>query len=126
MDNVLEVLFGELSKRIQECQDNNPTIDMSDITRSSILIQSYIDGFNNKPFPVNKEAKPLQQLPNISYEEICKLTRPPRITPKGHVGPVISMSRYAEEEDNKRAREVDTIILYGKELDNNKDKPFFS
>lgn len=126
MDNVLEVMFGELSKRIQECQEKNPTIDMSNITRSSILIQSYIDGFNNKPFFIEEEPKdPPPQLSNMSYEELCKLTRPPRITPKGHLGPVTSMCCYAEEEDNKRAREVDIIIQYGKELEKNKDKPFF-
>ncbi len=66
-----------------------------------------------------------KSLPEISYEDLCKMTRPPRITPTGHLGPVYSMVRYAEEEDNKRAREVDNVIQYGKELDKNKDKPFF-
>ena len=126
MDEVLETLFGELCKRIEECQEKNLTIDMTDITRCSILIQYYIDGFNNNPLP--KEPYPSREnhpLPDMSYEELCKLTRPPRITPTGHIGPVSSMSRYAEGEDNKRAREVDTIIQYGKELEKNKDKPFF-
>lgn len=125
MDEILETLFGELCKRIEECQEKNPTIDMSDVTRGSILIQSYIDGFNNKPLPKEEPVDNLPRLLDMSYEELCKLTRPPRVTPKGHVGPLHSMVRYAEEEDNKRARIVDDVIRHGKQLDKNKDKPFF-
>lgn len=121
MDEILGTLFDELSRRIKDCQEKNPLVDMDDVARSCLLIQSYIDGFNNKPFPV--DGTPL--LPNMSYEELCKLTRPPRITPKGHLGPAYSMIHYAEDNDNRRARRVDQIIQKGKELEKNKDKPFF-
>ena len=97
MDQVLETLFGELSMRIEECQEKNPTIDMSEITRGILLIQSYIDGFNTKPLEKQEQVDTLPQLLDMSYEELCKLTRPPRLTPKGHLGPVYSMCRYAEE-----------------------------
>jgi hypothetical protein len=120
MDEVLETLFGELCQRIKDCREKNPLIDMCDIERSCLLIQSYIDGLTDKPLPVEKEPS---SLPNMSYEELCKLTRPPRVTPRHHIGPTYSMSRYAEEKDNRRARRVDDVIRMGKQLD--KHKPFF-
>jgi hypothetical protein len=61
----------------------------------------------------------------MSYEELCKLTRPPRTTEKGYLGPTPLMVRYAEDQDNKRARRVDIVIQYGKDMDKNKDKPYF-
>lgn len=126
MDQVLETLFGELSMRIEKCQEKNPDIDMSDIIRYTILIKSYIDGFNNKPLQNELDtSRDNHSLPYLSYEELCKLTRPPRVTPKGHLGPAYSMVHYAEDSDNRRARIVDDVIRDAKELEKNKDKPFF-
>jgi hypothetical protein len=122
MDDILGTLFDELCQRIKDCKEKNPLIDMDDIERSCILIQSYI----NKPLSVEEEPKEdPPSLPDMSYEELCKLTRPPRITPKGHLGPAYTMVRYAEKEDTRRARMVDDVIRHGKQLDKNKDKPFF-
>ena len=130
MDEILETLFGELCQRIKDCREKNPLIDIDDIERSSILIQSYIDGLNNKPLPLEEELKEQPKehppsLPDMSYEELCKLTRPPRVTPRGHLGPAYTMIRYAEERDNRHARRVDEVIQKGKDLDKNRNKPFF-
>lgn len=126
MDEILETLFGELCQRIKDCREKNPLIDMDDIERSCILIQSYIDGLTNKPLPLEEEPKaPPSSLPHMSFEELCKLTRPPRVTPRGHLGPAYTMIHYAEETDNRQARIVDEIIQKGKDLDKNRTKPFF-
>jgi hypothetical protein len=119
MDEILGTLFDKLCLSIKDCHERNPSIDMNDIMRTSVLIQSYIDGLNK---PLDKDDP--QSFPDMSYEELCKLTRPPRRTPKGYLGPTHSMSHFAEEEDNKRARKVDAIIRYGKNIEKN-TKPFF-
>jgi len=111
MDEILEILFGELCQRIKECREKNPLVDMAHIEHICVLIQSYIP----------PHEKPKQ---DISYEDLSKITRTPRMIPKGHLGPSYSMIRYAEEEDNKRARRVDYIIQYVKKLQENK-RPFF-
>ena len=121
MDETLGILFGELCQRIKECREKNPLIDMDDIERSCVLIQSYMDGFSNKTPPIEDPPS----LPDISYEETCKLTRSPRLTPKGHLGPAYAMIQYAEQCDNRRARRVDEVIRKGKELNKNTNKPFF-
>lgn len=125
MDQTLVSLFEALCSRIDELKKQNPSLDMEDVERGAILIQSYLDGFKiyTPKEPVIQPPPPLQQM---SYEDICKLTRPPRTTPEGHAGPSYLMAKYADSEDNRRARQVDAIIQYGKELDKNKNKPFFS
>jgi hypothetical protein len=124
MDETLTSLFEALCYRIEELKLKNPELDMEEVERGSILIQSYLDGFKTYSIeePLQTTSPPL---PEMSYEELCKLTRPPRITEKGHIGPTARMSQYAEAEDNKRARRVDVVIKYAKELDKDKDKPFF-
>lgn len=124
MDETLTNLFELLCYRIEELKSKNPDLDMEDVDRSAILIQSYLDGFKTYTIDPPKENIPLS-LPEMSYEELCKLTRPPRITEKGHVGPSHLMAKYAEDQDNKRARRVDVLIQYGKEIDKKKNKPFF-
>jgi hypothetical protein len=124
MDETLTSLFEALCYRIEELKLKNPDLNMEDVERGAILIQSYLDGFKTYTIEESKESTS-PTLPEMSYEELCKLTRPPRITEKGHIGPTTRMSQYAEAEDNKRARRVDVIIKYAKELDKNKDKPFF-
>jgi hypothetical protein len=121
MDDTLVILFGELCRRIEECQEKNPALDLDDLMRSCLLIQSYLDGFKKEAV---SEEKPVMLSP-IMYEEISILTRPPRVIPKGHVGPSQYMARYAEEHDNINAKLVDNIIQYGKDLENNKNVPFF-
>lgn len=121
MDETLTSLFESLCYRIEELKLKNPTLEMEEVERGAILIQSYLDGF--KTYAIEAPKSPA--LPDMSYEELCKLTRPPRITEKGHIGPTPLMIKYAEEQDNKRARRVDIVIQYGKEMDKNKDKPFF-
>lgn len=124
MDEILTSLFESLCYRIQELKANNPTLDMEEVERGAILIQSYLDGFKTCTIDPPKENTP-SILPEMSYEEICKLTRPPRITERGHIGPTRLMAIHAEEQDNKRARRVDIVIQYGKDMDKKKDKPFF-
>jgi|Laugrespbdmm15sd_2_1035082.scaffolds.fasta_scaffold31169_2 hypothetical protein len=124
MDETLTSLFEALCYRINELKAKNPTLDMEEVERGAILIQSYLDGF--KTYAIEEPIQSVSPaLPDMSYEELCKLTRPPRITEKGSVGPAHHMVRYAEEQDNRRARRVDIVIQYGKYMDKNKDKPYF-
>lgn len=124
MDETLTSLFEALCYRIEELKLKNPELDMEEVERGAILIQSYLDGFKTYAIEVSPQSTS-PPLPDMSYEELCKLTRPPRITEKGHMGPTPQMARYAEAEDNKRARRVDIVIQYGRDLDKNKHKPFF-
>jgi hypothetical protein len=124
MDDTLASLFESLCYRIEELKIKYPDIDMEDVDRSAILINSYLDGF--KKYSIEVPEEPVEvQMPEMSYEDLCKLTRPPRITEKGHIGPSRTMVQYAEEQDNKRARRVDLIIKIGKDIEKNKHKPFF-
>ena len=126
MDETLVSLFEALCYRIEELKLKNPALDMEEVERGAILIQSYLDGFKTYAVELPKEPSDISSpLPDISYEELCKLTRPPRITEKGHLGPSSEMIRYAEAQDNKRARRVDVVIKIGKDLEKNKDKPYF-
>lgn len=124
MDETLTSLFEALCYRIEELKAKNPSLDMEDVERGAILIQSYLDGFKTYTSdPPKENASPT--LPNMSYEELCKLTRPPRTTEKGYLGPTPLMVRYAEDQDNKRARRVDVVIKIGKDMEKNKDKSYF-
>jgi hypothetical protein len=126
MDETLSSLFEALCYRIEELKLKNPLLDMEEVECGAILIQSYLDGFKTYSVEVPSEPNDTSPpLPEMSYEELCKLTRPPRITEKGHIGPSPLMVRYAEQQDNKRARRVDIVIQYGKEMDKNKDKTYF-
>lgn len=126
MDETLEIFFGELCQRIKDCREKNPLVDMDDIERICVLIQSYMDGFSNNTLPLAEEPKEdPPSLPDMSYEETCKLTRSPRLTPKGYIGPSYAMIQYAEQCDNRRARRVDEVIRKGNELNKNMDKSFF-
>ena len=126
MDETLTSLFESLCYRIEEFKLKNPALDMEEVERGVILIQSYLDGFKtySPEVPIEPD-KTSSLIPEMSYEELCKATRPPRITEKGHVGPSSEMIRYAEECDNKRARRVDIVIQYGKDLDKNKNNSYF-
>jgi hypothetical protein len=126
MDETLVSLFESLCYRIEELKIKNPGLEMDEVERGAILIQSYLDGFKVYAVEVPKEPIDIAPLlPDMSYEELCKITRPPRITEKGHIGPSREMIRYAEAQDNKRARRVDVVIKIGKEMEKNKDKPYF-
>jgi len=111
MDNTLSQLFLELCLDIEKCQAKNPSLNMESILRTSLLIQGYI--YKNEP-PLSIELTP-----HISYEDLSKCIRVPRRTPPGYIGPSHAMIQYADEEDNKRARLVDRVILYGKNFSKN-------
>ena len=124
MDDTLVVLFGELCKRLEECQAKNPGVDVEDITRVGIMIQSYLDGFKREPILTTRVPE-RELLPDMSYEEITNYTRAPRVTPKGQLGPTKEMVEYAIRIEKENARRVDRVIRLGKEMDANKDKPYF-
>lgn len=118
MDKTLETLFIELCSRIDECANKNPLVDMEDIKLSSILIKTYIDGF--KVF-----ADVEEEVPEISYEQLCELTRAPRGIPKGHAGPTRAMVKEAVNNDKERALRFERVVKKGKEMEATKDKPYF-
>ena len=121
MDATLETLFIELCSRIDECANKNPSVDMEDIKRSSLLIKTYIDGF--KVFADTKET--IEEVPEMSYEELCGLISVPRIIPKGYVGPTRAMVKEAVNNDKERALRFERVVKKGKEMEATKDKPYF-
>ena len=124
MDETLTNLFEVLCSRIEELRLKNPSLDMEEVDRISILIQSYLDGFKIfTEVPEQKDA--VTHLPELSFEELCKLTRPPRNTPKGSIGPSQRMVLYAEKKDTMRAKRVDRVIKMAKDIEARKHIPFF-
>jgi hypothetical protein len=121
MDETLETLFIELCSRIDECANKNPSVDMEDIKRSSLLIKTYIDGF--KVFADTKET--IEEVPEMSYEELCGLISVPRIIPKGHAGPTRAMVKETVNNDKERALRFERVVKKGKEMEATKDKPYF-
>ena len=61
----------------------------------------------------------------MTYAETCELACSPRITPEGHIGPTNAMIKHAEKVDRENIDLVDRVIQYGKDLEINKDRPFF-
>lgn len=128
MDEILVLLLNNLSETIRECQEKNPSIDMTDINQKVFLIECYLDGFKTYALPEVPEVPQVPEVPEVpemSFEELCKLTRPPRITPKGHIGPAHAMIRFADNQDLVDARRVDRVIKMGKEMDLRKNIPYF-
>ena len=121
MDATLETLFTELSSRIDECANKNPSVNMDDIKRSSLLIKTYIDGF--KVFVDTKET--IEEVPEMSYEELCGLISVPRIIPKGHVGPTRAMVKEAVNNDKLRDSQFKQVVKRGKEMEAKKEMPYF-
>jgi hypothetical protein len=118
MDATLVSLFEELCSRIDQCADKNPSVDMDDIKRSSLLIKTYLDGF--KVF-----ADVEEEVPEMAYEQLCKLIRVPRVIPKGHVGPTRAMIKEAVNNDKEDALRFERVIKKGKEMEATKNKPYF-
>ena len=118
MDATLVSLFEELCRRVEECADKNPSVDMEDIKRSSLLIKTYMDGF--KVFADTEE-----EVPEMSYEELCGLISVPRIMPKGHIGPTRAMLKEAVNNDKLRDSQFKQVVKKGKEMDATKNKPYF-
>jgi hypothetical protein len=118
MDTTLVSLFEELCSRIDQCADKNPSVDMEDIKRSSLLIKTYLDGF--KVF-----ADVEEEVPEMAYEQLCELIRPPRVIPKGHAGPTQAMLKEAVNNDKELALRFERVIQKGKEMEASKHKPYF-
>lgn len=121
MDATLEILFTELCTRIDECAAKNPSVNMDDIKRSSLLIKTYIDGF--KVFADTKET--IEEVHEMSYEELCGLISVPRIIPKGHVGPTRAMVKEAVNNDKLRDSQFKQVVKRGKEMEAKKEMPYF-
>ena len=121
MDATLVSLFEELCRRVEECADKNPSVDMEDIKRSSLLIKTYMDGF--KVFADTEET--IEEVPEMSYEELCGLISVPRIIPKGHIGPTRAMLKEAVNNDKLRDSQFKQVVKRSKEMDATKNKPYF-
>jgi hypothetical protein len=118
--NILIQLFNELKGKINLLKSKNIAMDvqttlyMNDILTACNTMDSYIDSYK----PKDEHIIPM----GITYEQAYfNLTA----TPRGHAGPSPAMRRYANQEEVKTFERVDRVIQMGKELDANKDTPYF-
>uniref|UniRef100_A0A6C0AN70 Uncharacterized protein n=1 Tax=viral metagenome TaxID=1070528 RepID=A0A6C0AN70_9ZZZZ len=118
--HVLITLFHDLKRKIDFFTSKNVTMDvqttlyMNDIVTACNTMDVYIESYKPKEeYVINM---------GITYEQAYfNLTAIPR----GHVGPTAAMRRYAHEQEKKQFERVEQVIQMGKELDANKDKPYF-
>ena len=119
--HVLINLYGDLKKKINLLASKNAVMDawghkqMNEIMESCANIDRYIDSYTYK----EEHSIPI----GLTYEHAqFNLTAIPR----GNVGPTNTMRRYAAQEEKKVIDRVDRTIQMGRELEANKDKPYFS
>lgn len=106
---IVNYLLNELKYSIECFKKKNPKLDVTEIVYAQVILEEYV-----------KVAD------TTEYEEICKVTRPPRSIPSGQIGPSKAMKQYAEMEELKNDMRIDRVIAIGKELDKNQDVPYFN
>ena len=118
--NVLIQLFNELKGKINVLKSKNITMDvqttlyMNDILSACNTMDSYIESYT----PKDEHIVPI----GVTYDKAYfNLTA----TPRGHAGPTLAMRKYALQEEVKTFERVDRVIQMGKELEANKDTPYF-
>jgi len=119
--HILISLFQDLKRKIDSLDSKNAMMDakgiqgMRDIVKSCNNMDRYIDSF------VYKEQYVVNVAP--AYEMSClNMTS----IPNGHVGPTMAMRRFAAKEERDLMDRVDRTIQMGKDLEANKDKPYFT
>jgi hypothetical protein len=115
--HILITLFHDLKDKIDSLKSKNAMMDANGIEALNKVINScetmdrYIDSF------VFKE----QHIVNV-VSDYFTLTPTSRV----QVGPTQAMLRYAQKEEKKVMDRIDRIAQLGRDLDANKEKPYFS
>jgi hypothetical protein len=119
--HILIALFQDLKKKIDILNSKNAMMDVNgieglkEVTKSCDTMYRYIDSF------VFKEQHVINMTP--AYDPSYFSLTP---TPRGHLGPTIEMRRYAAKEEKKVMDRIDRAVQLGRDLDANKDTPYFS
>ena len=118
--HILITLFHDLKAKIDSLNSKSAMMDltgiegMKEVVKSCNAMDAYIDSF------VYKEEHIVEIAP---YDKSCFTMT---AIPRGHIGPTAAMRRYAAEEDKKGMDKIDRTIQMGRDLEANKDKPYFS
>lgn len=88
---------------------------MKDVMNSCDIMDRYIESFVFKEEHIINVAHPYEQ----SFFNMTAI-------PRGHVGPTMAMRHYALNEEKKVMDRIDRTIQMGRDLDANKDTPYFS
>jgi hypothetical protein len=117
---ILISLFNKLKSDIHEFHYKNAhqkeiTLDMKNIMISCNSLEAYIESYN----PREEHVVHVSPTYEHAYYSLSAI-------PRGHVGPTPAMRRYAAAEEKKRMDKVDEVIQMGKNLDANKDTPYFT
>jgi hypothetical protein len=100
---ILKYLLSELKYSIDQLRDNKVSINK--VSDAFNVLETYI-----------------KMADNVDYDDICRTSRPPRII---DIGPSVAMKKYVEMENIKKTIRMNSVISIGKELDKNKDVPYF-
>jgi hypothetical protein len=118
---ILIRLFTDLKNKIHTLSSKNAMMDvqgtlyMNDIVTACNTMDAYIESH----IPKEEHIIPM----GVTYEQAYfNLTAIPR----RHAGPTPEMRKYAAEEEGKKLNRIDKAIQLGKELDANRDKPYFT
>jgi hypothetical protein len=118
---ILIYLFNDLKKKIHTLSSKNAMMDlqgtlyMNDIVTACNTMDAYIESH----VPKEEHIIPM----GVTYEQAYfNLTAIPR----RHAGPTQEMRKYAAEEEVKKLSRIDKAIQLGKDLDSNRDKPYFT
>jgi len=118
---ILIYLFNDLKKKIHTLSSKNAMMDlqgtlyMNDIVSACNTMDSYIESH----VPKEEHIIPM----GVTYEQAYfNLTAIPR----KHAGPTPEMRKYAAGEEGKKLNRIDKAIQMGKDLDANKDTPYFT
>jgi hypothetical protein len=117
---VLIDLFARLKKELHLLNSKCVLMDamginhLEKVMEASNAMDRYIDSF--------KQTEECIIPVGLTYEQAYfNLTA----TPRKHYGPSIAMRKYAAAQEKKSLDKIDNVIQLGKELEKNKDKPYF-
>ena len=118
--HILISLFNKLKSDIhtfhyKNAHNDGVHLDMKNIMISCNAIEAYIESYN----PREEHVIHMGQTYDQAYFSLTAI-------PRGHAGPTPAMRRYAAAEEKKRMDKVDEVIQMGKNLDANKDVPYFT
>ena len=116
--HILIALFKDLKQKIMNLKSKNAMMDvngihgMNEVVKSCDIMDRYIDSF------VYKEEHAIHIAPPYDSFSLTPI-------PRGHVGPTAAMMRYAGNEEKKVMDRIDRVAQMGRELDANKETPYF-
>lgn len=121
--HILITLFHDLKAKIHDLNSKSAMMDISgiegmkEVVKSCGVMDSYIESF------AFKEEHRINM--GLTYD-LPHFTLSPASRTKKIAGPTAAMRRYAQQEEQKLMDRVDQTIQMGKQLDANRDKPYFT